>query len=156
MCSCTTSRQEVWPQGSCGCLGDYIVQGRNKQGTKKTGRRPTGCYAALVIGLAPDYPGLRGREKPELYQTCESREVKRIEDDLVPWDSPDENHKCQEESWNYNDKVLWDCPILYLWKYRIEEKLKLFSTLRWPCTRLMKVEKQGETKMIQCFEVALY
>ena len=30
------------------------------------------------------------------------------------------------------------------------------TSLRWPYTRLVKVEKQEETKMIQCLEVALY
>ena len=44
---------------------------------KKTGRRATRRYAALGAGLVPDYPGLRGREKPKLYLTCKSREVSR-------------------------------------------------------------------------------
>ena len=34
-------------------------------------------------------------------------------------------------------------------------KLKCFNALRWPYTRLTKVEKRGETEMFRCLEIAL-
>ena len=43
----------------------------------KNNRRATWRFTALDIGIAPDFPGFRVREKPELYETLESREVKR-------------------------------------------------------------------------------
>ena len=54
---------------------------RDKPRTKKTGRRITRSYTAPGAGLAQDCPGLRGREKPVLYQTRESREADRDKDD---------------------------------------------------------------------------
>ena len=38
--------------------------------------------------LALNYPGLKGREKPELYEIRESWEASRNYYDLVPWDGP--------------------------------------------------------------------
>ena len=51
-----------------GCLENYINQGRL---LKTTTRRPI----ALGSSLVPNCPGLRGREKPEMYKTYESRET---------------------------------------------------------------------------------
>ena len=76
---------------------------------KETDRRATRHYATLGTGFVPNCSGLRGREKPELYETCKSREVMRNKDNSILWDN----------------------------------------------ARLMKAEKQGETKMIQSLEVAL-
>ena len=45
----------------------------------------------LSTNFVLDCPGLRGREKPELYETRESQDMSRNENDSVPWDSPDEN-----------------------------------------------------------------
>ena len=56
--------------------------------TKKTSRRAARPYAALNAGLVSDHPVLRGREKPELYETNESRETRRNKDNLMPWGDP--------------------------------------------------------------------
>ena len=37
------------------------------RGKKRAGRRETRCHAALGTYLIPDSPGLRGKEKSELY-----------------------------------------------------------------------------------------
>ena len=43
----------------------------------------TRCHVTLGYGLAPDCSGLRGREKPEMYESHESRETRRNLDDLM-------------------------------------------------------------------------
>ena len=42
---------------------------------KKTGGKVTRCYVTLGSGVVPDCTGLRGREKPDLYEMHESREA---------------------------------------------------------------------------------
>ena len=82
----------------------------------------TRCHVALGSGLVPDYPGLRGREKPKLYETRESREVNRSQ----------------------NDSMLWDDPVWESWKWRSEENPRWFDALMWPSTNLTKVENEEE------------
>ena len=102
----------MWPRGLRGRPRNYINQGRFRphQRTKKTVRRATRYYTTLCIGLAPLCLGLRGREKPELYRTHESREARRISDDSVPWDGLDETCENREASQNKDALVPWDGP----------------------------------------------
>ena len=64
---------------------NYINQGRfwDKQITK-TGRRATRHYVALAAGLVADCSMLRNREKPELYQSCESRKAETFHRKAAP------------------------------------------------------------------------
>ena len=59
------------------CCEVALYQSPENRTKKKTDRRATWHYAALGAGLLPDCPGLRGREKPQLYQTHEIRESRR-------------------------------------------------------------------------------
>ena len=65
----------------CGHLEKYInperFQHQKRRAKKKTAKRATRCYFTLGTGLESDCPALRGREKPELYQTHENRDMRR-------------------------------------------------------------------------------
>ncbi len=50
---------------------------RDERRTKETNRRAIRRYTAPGADLPSDCPGLRDREKPELYQTRGSREARR-------------------------------------------------------------------------------
>ena len=69
--------------------------------------------------------------------------------------------KSQERKRTEKDIVLLWAPALCqtTQSWEVEKSLRctrLTKLLRWPCMRLAKIEKQGETKMIRCLEVALY
>ena len=49
---------------------NYIIEDFDPGRMKKSGRKPTRHYTALAARLVPDCSGFRGREKPELYETC--------------------------------------------------------------------------------------
>ena len=82
-CPRSTCWWELWLRGLRRRRGHHVNQGRFRHGKTNTSRRAT-CYAVVSTGLAPDYPGLRVREKPLLYQTRVRREASRNEDYSMP------------------------------------------------------------------------
>ncbi len=78
MSTCNVQMAEVNLRGRL----EYHITSRDKW-------RPEGKmtaednYVVLSSGLAPDCPGLRGGEKPEIYEIGENKEARRNKDDSL-------------------------------------------------------------------------
>ena len=80
-CPRAKRRRKMWPRGLHGHPGNYIKQGRFPPLERRVENEENWQKGYLVVtlgaGLPPDYPELITREKPDLYQTRESREGRK-------------------------------------------------------------------------------